>query len=328
MSSTELSVGWIGTGRMGYALALRLARAGVDLAVWNRTRAKAEPLAEHGVKVVEDPADLAGRDVVFTMVSASADLEQVVGRLLARPDRAPRVVVDCSTVSAQTSAAQRQRLAERGTAFVAAPVSGNGNVVRAGMLSLVCSGPAESYAEVLPVLELLGRHVTYVGEGEHARLVKICHNLLLGVVTQGLAEITVLAQKGGVPRSAFLDFINHSVLGSVFSRYKTPAFVNLDFTPTFTPTLLRKDFDLGRDAADELGVPMPVVTAAREPVQAAIAQGRTGEDFAVLLELAAHAAGLTLTPEGIDIDDGLTLDGVPAPESVPTPRGVPTGTGE
>jgi 3-hydroxyisobutyrate dehydrogenase len=240
------------------------------------------------------------------MVSASDDLAQVVERLLSNPEQAPRLVVDCSTVSVQTSAAQRRKLAERGTGFLAAPVSGYGKVVKAGKLSLVCSGPHDGYLEVLPLLELLGRHVTYVGDGEHARLVKICHNLLLGVVAQNLAEITVLAQKGGVPRSAFLDFINNSVMGSVFTRYKTPAYVNLDFTPTFTPTLLRKDFDLGLAAANDLGVPMPLVAAAREPVQAAIAQNRSEQDFAVLGELAAAAAGLALVPENVEVDDGLS----------------------
>jgi len=305
MSSPDLRVGWIGTGRMGFALAGRLGQAGVDVAVWNRTRAKAEPLTAYGIKVVDDPADLADRDVVFTMVSTSADLVQVLDQLLADPDRAPRYVVDCSTVSSETSASERTRLADRGVGFLAAPVSGNGKVVKAGMLTLVCSGPADAYAELLPLLELLGRHVTYVGDAEHARLVKICHNLMLGVVTQNLAEITVLAEKGGVPRSAFLDFMNNSVMGSVFTKYKTPAFVNLDFTPTFTSTLLRKDFDLGLAAANELGVPMPVVAAAREPVQAAIAQGRIDEDFAVLLELVAAASGMRLVPEGIEVDDGL-----------------------
>jgi len=305
MSSPDLCVGWIGTGRMGYALAGRLGQAGVDVAVWNRTRAKAEPLTAHGIKVVDDPADLADRDVVFTMVSTSADLVQVLDQLLANPERAPRYVVDCSTVSSETSASERRRLADRGVGFLAAPVSGNGKVVKAGMLTLVCSGPADAYAELLPLLELLGRHVTYVGDAEHARLVKICHNLMLGVVTQNLAEITVLAEKGGVPRSAFLDFMNNSVMGSVFTRYKTPAFVNLDFTPTFTSTLLRKDFDLGLAAANELGVPMPVVAAAREPVQAAIAQGRIDEDFAVLLELVAAASGLRLVAEDVEVDDGL-----------------------
>jgi len=290
---------------MGFALAQRLSQAGVDVAAWNRTRAKAEPLAGFGVTVVDDPSDLVDRDVVFTMVSTSADLDQVLDRLLANPDRAPRHVVDCSTVSSEASASARQRLADRGVSFIAAPVSGNGKVVRAGMLSLVCSGPAESYAEVLPLLERLGRHVTYVGEGEHARLVKICHNLLLGVVTQNLAEITVLAEKGGVPRAAFLDFINNSVMGSVFTRYKTPALVNLDFTPTFTPILLRKDFDLGLAAARALDVPMPVAAITAQLVQASVSSGRVTEDFAILLDLQAARSGLELKSEGVEVDDGL-----------------------
>lgn len=300
-----LRIGWIGTGRMGYALAARLAKAELDVACWNRTRAKAEPLREYGATVVDNLVDLADRDVVFTMVSTSKDLEQVVDTLLSDPQRTPKYVVDCSTVSSETSAAVRVRLAERGAQLVASPVSGNGKVVKAGMLSLVCSGDEQAFSDVRPLLDLLGRHVTYVGEGERARLVKICHNLMLGVVTQNLAEITVLAEKGGVSRAAFLEFMNNSVMGSVFTRYKTPAFVNLDLTPTFTPVLLRKDFDLGLAAASEYGVPMPVVASAREPVQAAIAQGRGSEDFAVLLELEAAAAGLKLKSENEDVDDGL-----------------------
>jgi 3-hydroxyisobutyrate dehydrogenase len=309
MSQIQLRVGWIGTGRMGFALAQRLSRAGVDVAAWNRTRAKAEPLTESGVTVVDDPSDLADRDVVFTMVSTSADLDQVLAQLLANPDRAPRHVVDCSTVSSEASAAARQLLAERKVSFIAAPVSGNGKVVRAGMLSLVCSGPADSYAEVRPLIEALGRHVTYVGDAEHARLVKICHNLLLGVVTQNLAEITVLAEKGGVPRSAFLDFINNSVMGSVFTRYKTPAFVNLDYTPTFTPILLRKDFDLGLAVARELDVPMPLAAITAQLVQASVSSGRISEDFAVLLDLQAASSGLELKSEDVEVDDGLGGDG-------------------
>jgi 3-hydroxyisobutyrate dehydrogenase-like beta-hydroxyacid dehydrogenase len=305
MSPTKLRVGWIGTGRMGFALARRLSRAGVDVAAWNRTRAKAEPLTEFGVTVVDNPSDLADRDVVFTMVSTSVDLDQVLDQLLADPDRAPRHVVDCSTVSSEASAAARQRLAKRGVSFIAAPVSGNGKVVQAGMLSLVCSGPPDAYAEVRPLVELLGRHVTYVGDAEHARLVKICHNLLLGVVTQNLAEITVLAEKGGVPRAAFLDFINNSVMGSVFTRYKTPAFVNLDYTPTFTPILLRKDFDLGLAVARELDVPMPVSAITAQLVQASVSSGRVTEDFAILLDLQAASSGLELRSEDVEVDDGL-----------------------
>lgn len=302
------TVGWIGVGRMGTPMARRLARAGADVTVWNRTRSKAEALVGDGARVADRIVDLADRDIVFTMVATSADLEQVlVGAdgLLTRDDRAPRTIVDCSTVSAETSAAMRAAAAERGTQFLAAPVSGNGKVVAAGQLSLVVSGPEATYHEVAPFLERVGRSATYVGEGESARLVKICHNLLLGVVTQSLAEITVLAEKGGVSRAAFLEFLNNSVMGSTFTRYKTPAFVKLDYTPTFTPVLLRKDFDLGLAAARELGVPMPVAALTQQLVQGTISAGRSEEDFAVLLDRQAASAGLDLKPEAADVDDGL-----------------------
>jgi 3-hydroxyisobutyrate dehydrogenase len=280
----------------------------VDLTAWNRTIAKAEPLKDHGASVCGTIAELRDRDVVFTMVSASADLEQVLlgdGGLLAGTERVPGIVVDCSTVSTETSAAMREACEERGVDFLAAPVSGNGKVVRAGKLSLVVSGPQAAYETVAHLLERIGRSATYVGEGDTARLVKIAHNLMLGVVTQTLAEITVLVEKGGVSRHAFLEFLNDSVMGSTFTRYKSPAFVNLDYAPTFTPLLLRKDFDLGLAAARALDVPMPVAAIAAQLVQASVGTGRVDEDFAILLDLQAAASGLELKPEDVAVDDGL-----------------------
>lgn len=301
-------VGWIGTGRMGAPMARRLAASGADLAVWNRTRDKAEPLAAHGATIAGHITDLADRDVVFTMVAASADLEDVLtgdGGLLTRPDAAPGLIVDCSTVSTETAAAMRAAARDRGTDFLAAPVSGNNRVAEAGYLSVVASGPESAFQRAEPLLTTIARSATYVGEGETAHLVKICHNLLLGVTAQTLAEITVLAGKGGVPRKALLSFLNDSVMGSMFTRYKTPAFVKLDYTPTFTPVLLRKDFDLGLAAAHELDVPMPLAALTQQMVQGAISSGHPGEDFAVLLELQAAAAGLDLKPEPGEVDDGL-----------------------
>lgn len=303
-----VTIGWIGAGRMGAAMASRLASAGEDVAVWNRTRSKAEALTEVGCQVADTIADLRARDVVFTMVSTPADLEQVLvgaGGLLADPGNVPMVVVDCSTVSTESSAAMRAVCTERGVAFLAAPVSGNAKVVRSGGLSLVVSGPERTWEQVAPLLDHLGKGATYVGEGELARLAKICHNVMLGVVTQNLAEITVLAEKGGIPRAAFLEFLNKSVMGSVFTRYKSPAFVNLDFTPTFTPTLLRKDFDLGFAAGHDLDVPMPVAAAAAAAVQASVSSGRVEEDFAILLELQARSSGFALKSEDVAVDDGL-----------------------
>jgi 3-hydroxyisobutyrate dehydrogenase len=214
-------------------------------------------------------------------------------------------VVDCSTISVEASAQVRERLAAHGTALLAAPVMGNPRVAAAGRLTLAVSGPRDAFEAAQPYLDILGSGATYVGEGELARIVKICHNLFLGVVTQSLAEVTVLAQKSGISREAFLACLNDSVMGSAFTRYKTPAFVNLDFHPTFTANLLRKDFDLGLAAARQADVPLPVAALVHEIIQGLIGSGRADQDFAALLEVAAAGAGLVLVSENADISDGL-----------------------
>ncbi len=299
------TVGWIGTGRMGVEMAARLARGGADVLAWNRTKAKAEPLAQYGAKVAHRLSELAGRDIVFCMVAAWKDVKQVMGELLAGKKQ-PRLVIECSSISLEGSAELRELLAKRGIAYLAAPVSGNAKVIKAGKLSFVCSGPRKSFDEALPLLKMIAPAASYVGEGELARIVKICHNVFLGVVTQSLAEVTVLAQKAGVPRHAFLEFLNQSVMGSMFTRYKTPAFVTLDFKVTFTPELLRKDMDLGLDAGRRYEVPMPLAAATRELIQSMIGCGMKEQDFAALLLQQAQASGIALQPEYVEVKDGFS----------------------
>ncbi len=189
--------------------------------------------------------------------------------------------------------------------LLAAPVMGNPKVASVGRLTFAVSGSRAAFDQVQPYLDLLGAGATYVGDGELARTVKLCHNLFLGVVTQSLAEVTILAQKSGVSRQALLACLNNSVMGSTFTRYKTPAFVNLDFHPTFTAALLRKDFDLGLAAARQLEVPLPIASAVHQLVQSLVGYGYGEQDFAALLVLAASAAGLELTSENAEVSDGL-----------------------
>lgn len=302
-------VGWIGTGRMGYALAARLLDAGVDLWIWNRTRSKAEPLTELGATVVDSPADLAERDIVFTMVGGPKDVLAVTlgnDGVLSRPDRCPSILVDSTTIDPATSQRLTSDASERGVAVLAAPVSGNPEVVRSGKLTAVVSGPEEAFHTARPYLETFGRKVTHVGTGDEARLVKICHNLMLGVVTQSMAEITILAEAAGVKRSDFLEFLNDSVMGSTFTRYKTPAFVNLDYTPTFTWDLLRKDLELGLKSGRELNVPLPLTALTHAIVTEGIGLGYAAQDFAALLTKQARASGRVIEPEDVDVDDGLS----------------------
>jgi 3-hydroxyisobutyrate dehydrogenase len=303
---TNLSIGWIGAGRMGYEMAALLAKGGADVLVWNRTKAKAEPLTKYGAKVADRVSELASRDIVFCMVSTWDDVKEVMFNLLEKSPKVPKLVIECSSISLEGSAELRSILEKRGIEYLAAPVSGNAKVIKAGKLSFVCSGPKKSFDAALPFLKMIAPAASWVGEGELARIVKICHNVFLGVVTQSLAEITVLAQKAGVPRHAFLDFMNQSVMGSTFTRYKTPAFVNLDFKVTFTPYLLRKDLDLGLDAGKKFEVPMPLATATRDQIQAMMGRGWTTEDFATLLLQQAQASGITLKPENVEVKDGLS----------------------
>ena len=301
-------LGWIGIGRMGYAMAERLAKAGCDISVWNRTRSKAEPLAKSGAKVVDNLTDLAGCDIVFTMVSTGKDVKEVLfgPNGVTSKGKAPKIVVDSTSISLEESAEIRKKLGEKGVKLLAAPVSGNAKVIKAGKLTVVASGPKDAMDAVTPYLAAIGQGVSYVGEGELSRIAKICHNVMLGVVTQSLAEITILAQKAGMERHAFLDFLNKSVMGSMFTRYKAPALANLDFHVTFTPELLRKDIDLGLSAGKTFGVPMPVASVARDRVQALIDGGYTDQDFSTLLLLQAKTSGVELKPENVEVSDGLS----------------------
>ena len=301
---TDQKLGWIGAGRMGYAMAERLAKGGCDIAVWNRTRDKALPLEKSGAKVVNQLDELSTKDILFVMVSTYDDVKEVLAKALAKGK--PKMVVECSSISLEGSAELRQMLKGKGIEYLAAPVSGNAKVIKAGKLTFVVSGPKSAYETAKPYLDMMGVGSSYVGQGELARIAKICHNVMLGVVIQNLCEITVLAQKAGMPRHAFLDFLNKSVMGSMFTRYKTPALVNLDFHVTFTPKLLRKDLDLGLDAGKEFEVPMPLTSLTRDLLQQMIGHGMTEEDFSTLLLMQAKASGLELKPENVKVSDGLS----------------------
>ena len=301
-------IGWIGLGRMGEALVKRLLKAGHAVSVWNRTASKAAAMVEYGASIVQHRRDLADFDVVFTMVSTTDDLMQVLfgENGLTTGTSRPRLVVDSSSISQEGSAQIRVRLEALGIGYLCAPVSGNAKVAKAGKLLMVCSGPKALHDQAEPYLQAMARKVTWVGEGELARIWKIAHNTMFGVVIQNLCEITVLAEKAGIPRHVFLESINDSVLGSMYTKYKTPMLTNLTFDQvTFTPKLLLKDMDLGMAAAKAYGVAMPAAAATRESVARLVGRGHEYIDFAVLLVETAKDAGLELKPEGVKMSDGL-----------------------
>jgi 3-hydroxyisobutyrate dehydrogenase len=310
-------IGWIGMGRMGQPMAERLIKAGYDVSIWNRTRAKAEPLAKIGGKIVDHLFELKDVDVLFSILDTGKSVQEVLygkNGVCSQGGKMPPIVVDCSTIAVEESSAIRDKLKQLGADFVAAPVSGNAKVIKAGRLSAVVSGPQAACKTAMPLIEIFApQGVSYVGEGELARVCKIAHNVMLGVVIENLIEITLLTNKMGVPRHAFLAFLNNGVMGSMFTRYKSPALVNLDWTTTFTPELLRKDLDLGLELGREMDVPMPVTAATREVLQShfgtAMLQKNPQEylqkDFAALAETMALAAGMKLESENKSVPTGL-----------------------
>jgi 3-hydroxyisobutyrate dehydrogenase-like beta-hydroxyacid dehydrogenase len=288
-------------------MAIRLLAAGHPVVAYNRTASKLDPLVAAGASRAHSISDLRDLEVVFTTVASSEDLLEVTageGGLLTG-DTVPRIIVDASTVSPEASAECRAKAAERGCELLAAPVSGNPKVAAAGRLTFAVSGSRSAFEEVEHYFEAIGAGATFVGAGELARLVKLCHNLFLGATIQSLVESTLLAEKGGVAREDFLGYMNRSVLGSTFSAYKTPALVNLEFHPTFTSKLLRKDFDLGLSAARDLEVPMPVAAVVAQIIATLVGAGYGDDDFAALIALQAEPAGIDLKSEHASVSDGL-----------------------
>lgn len=293
-------VGWLGLGRMGTAMVERLLAAGIPVHVWNRTPGRAGDLVAAGALEVTAVTDLAHCRVVLSMVADDAALDAVgAGAPGLFSDRdAPDVWVDCSTVSVEASERAEKAAVARGTHFVAAPVSGNPGVVRAGNLVFAVSGADVAKQRIAPLLAAMGRGTHDVGTGHEARVVKLCTNLLIAVIAETLSEATLLGESAGVRRSSLLEFINDSAVGSPFTRYKSQALIDLDFTPTFSPELQRKDVRLALALAERAGLTMPVARTTEQAFTALIDSGLgDGRDFiALVLKLAADA-GLVLKRE-------------------------------
>lgn len=293
------AVSWLGAGRMGQAMAERLLDGGVEVWAWNRTAGKLDGLLSRGARRLEAPG-LSQAPVAFSMVLDDHALDRLWAAEdgILSGDRPPEVWVDCSTVSTAASDRAAAAAAARGTGFVCAPVSGNPGVVRSGNLIFAVSGPPAAVAIAEPLLGLIGRGHHVVGTGSEARVVKLCTNLVLAVLTQALAEALVLGQSAGVSRAALMEFINDSAIGSPFTRYKTGALAGLELTPAFTPEGQRKDLRLALALAAEQDVTMPASSATEMAFTRLIASGLgTERDFAALLLLAAQDAGITLKPE-------------------------------
>jgi 3-hydroxyisobutyrate dehydrogenase-like beta-hydroxyacid dehydrogenase len=287
-----MDVALAGLGRMGRALAARLAGQGHALTVWNRSPgAASEVAAEHGATVAADLAGLwAPGRAVITFLADDPAVEEVCDGLIAdAPDGG--LLVEMSTISASASARVAQRAAAAGVRYLRAPVSGNPSVIAAGNLGIMVSGARADFDAAHELLLAIGPNVFYLGEGEHARVMKLALNAMLGGTTQLLAETIALGEASGLDRADMLDVINGSAMASPFVGYKTQALVDRDYTATFSTDLLAKDIGLALEAAAAVDVPMPVAAEVLEATRDTSARGLGELDFLALLPRLQSLAG-------------------------------------
>jgi 3-hydroxyisobutyrate dehydrogenase-like beta-hydroxyacid dehydrogenase len=272
----------IGLGNMGSAFAERLLDAGFDLAVYNRTRGRAELLAERGASVADSAAELAaGADVILTSVSDDGAFESVAEAVIAAA-RPGAVLVDASTVSPGASARVAALAEPAGIDYLRAPVSGNPGVVRAGNVAFIVSGPRAAVERCEPVLRAIGSTIHVVGDAEQARVVKLAVNLVIAGLAQLMAEALVLGEQFGVSRAALLETMGDSAAGAPFVKYKTEPLLRDDYSATFTTNLMEKDIDLVLEAAEAAGVRLPLAGEIKSLVRDTIEAGYGDDDFMAL----------------------------------------------
>jgi len=286
-------VGFAGLGAMGAGVARRLHDAGYPVVVWNRTKARADPLTEAGMGWADTPRELAASvDVLFTMLTNTAAIEATAGG----PDgvlaglRADAVWADMSTIAPDASVALAERVRGAGAYFLDCPVSGSPATLAAGQMSVMVGGDRAAFERVEELLHAIGPKVTYIGPNGHAILTKVAINLALVVSVTAFAEGVALVEKAGVDRDAVVDAALKSVIASPVIGYRAPLLV--DDTDVFADVeLQQKDLVLAQELARRLGMAVPTCAATSEMLNAARSSRSAGRDFVVSVHEAYRRMG-------------------------------------
>jgi 3-hydroxyisobutyrate dehydrogenase-like beta-hydroxyacid dehydrogenase len=295
MDMKEKRIGWIGLGKMGKAMAKRVADAGFPLGVYNRTREKTQDFAERGIKVYQNPKELAGKsDFIFTMIADDSAIESIT---LAEDGvlagiRPGATLVDMSTISPQVSLKVDEGAQKKGAGYVRGPVSGSTKFAEAGTLTIFASGPRDVYERCQAILGVLGQKILYLGPREEARYMKLLVNMMVGATSMMVAEAITFGEKSGIDWVAMLDAVQQSVVASPLVGYKIQPLKDRNFNPAFAVSQIAKDFDLALGAGKALGVPLPMTALVRQFYESMKATGRGEMDFFGLVLLLEELAGI------------------------------------
>lgn len=283
-----MKVGFIGLGLMGSRMAANLVRKGFEVAVYNRTRSRADALGQLGARIANSPREAAeGADVVCTNVADPAAMREVFdgpdGLLAGLGEGAAHV--DFSTLSPEVTRNLAARCEQKGASFLESPVTGSKDGAEHGTLVLMCGGEAATFERVRPVLEAVGRRLIHVGPVGSASQVKLIGNSMIGHMLTALSEGAALASRSGIPLSKVLEVVQASGYASPYWDFKGKAIEARDFTTHFSIDLMHKDLSLAMSTGQSLGVPMPGTATVREVFQLARAQGMGDEDICAVAKV-------------------------------------------
>ncbi len=292
-----MKVGFIGLGSMGRAMARNLLKAGHEVTVYNRTRARAEELAREGAKVAASPAETAAGKVVITMLADDHALEDVLlgsGNLLAKL-RADQVHVSMSTISVELSRNLVEAHRRHGTGFVSAPVFGRPDAAEAAKLFVVAAGPKAAVAKCEPLFSAMGQKTFILGEDPPAaNVVKLSGNFLIVSTLECLGEAFALVRKYGIDPQQYLDMLTNSFFSAPFQKNYGGIIAQQRYEPPgFSLRLGAKDVRLILAAADAANVPMPVASVLHDRFLTGISRGLGEKDWSAIAQLEAESAGLS-----------------------------------
>ncbi len=288
-------VGWIGLGNMGVPMSKNLIKAGHEVTVWNRTKAKAQPVLDAGAQWADSPKEIAEKcEFIFTMVADGPALQDVTLREdgVVAGLSAGKIVIDMSTVAPEESEKVNDAVEAKGCKFLRAPVTGSTVLAENATLGILASGDKATYEKALPLFQAMGKNQFYLGAGEQARVMKLALNIMIGTSMQMMAEAVVLAEKAGLDVVQACEVIAGSAVGSPLVNYKVAPISKGQYDPAFSVKLMEKDFDLAFAAAKQYGVSMPVTAVTRQFLAAAHASGKGDRDFSVLVQLLEEMCGV------------------------------------
>jgi len=290
-------IGFIGLGVMGKPMAINLLRAGYPLTVWNRTRSKMDELIAMGANGANSPREVAERsDVVITMVSDSPDVEEVIlgPNGVIHGARPGLIVIDMSTISPKVTRKISEELAKKGVRMLDAPVSGGEKGAKEATLSIMVGGPRDVFEECLPIFEVLGKKITYMGPSGMGQTAKLCNQVICALNIQAVCEGLMLGAKAGLDVRKLLEAVSAGAASSWMLVNLGPKMIERDFKPGFKIRHQQKDLRLALELAAELGLPLPGTALVHQILRIAEAEGLGEEGTQAAIVAMERIAGRKL----------------------------------